>query len=225
MTARILPHVGRFIPRQRRFQIDQQAGRSLSIDLIVADDAQCVVGSAQPVFRLDLKKFGWNVDVYSKIDANFPNGTTEIQKGPGAVTTRVTDHDAVAPAKDHFVKSQILEMAAVGQVDIGIIRIRQAERFGEQRTHRNAWAGLVKRVTAGRSRIAKPPPQPDVKEREQKRHCRSRVVTHVGTSRSSGNGHGGSEGHGSVEPAIRSIQLRTSVSEIPTSAKEWGSRE
>ncbi len=48
----------------------------------------------------------------------------------------IADDDEMAAAQDHFVEAEIFEVPAVGEVDVGIGFVGEAEGFGEDRGER-----------------------------------------------------------------------------------------
>jgi len=76
---------------------------------------------------------------------------------------RVADDEAALPAH-HFVEAQVLEMAAVGQIDVRTLIRGESEGFGQKALRGKPWTvRLIGRV-AGLAGIAEPPAQPDVKQ-------------------------------------------------------------
>ena len=107
------------------------------------------------------------VDADAEVDPNLADGVAEIREAELGIATGVAHDDVAAAPADHFVESQVLEMAAVRQVDVAPAVLGQSKQFVEERTERPARA--VGRVvsTALFARVGQPPSQPDVEQRHQ----------------------------------------------------------
>jgi len=137
VTRGVVLDVRRLVPGQRGFEIDQGAGGGVGIHFVVANHADGVVATAGLGVGgpLDLVEIQFDVD--SQIDADLPDGVAEIFKVELRVTPGIHHEDAVTAAQDHFVQAEIFEMPAVGEVDVGMTGVREAEGFGQQGADRD----------------------------------------------------------------------------------------
>jgi len=58
------------------------------------------------------------VDRNPKIHPNFSHRFTEVGEGTFGIRARVADYDKMAAAQHHFVKTEVFEMAAIGEIHV-----------------------------------------------------------------------------------------------------------
>ena len=72
-------------------------------------------------------------DADAEVEGHLPHGIAQVFEFEILVTAGIDDQDEAAPPADHLVQAEILEMAAVGQIDVGPVVGGLAEHLGEQR--------------------------------------------------------------------------------------------
>ena len=75
-------------------------------------------------------------DPDAEIDVDFSHRIAEILEGEIGIAAGVDDDDEPAAPPHHLVEAEILEMAAVGQIDVAALVGGLAQRLGEQRPGR-----------------------------------------------------------------------------------------
>ena len=98
VARRIVLHVRRLVAGQRRFYIDQGAGRGVGVDLIITDGADGVMAVAGLDAGRSLDLLEVEVDVDAQVDADLANGVAEILEGEMRVAACIHYEDAVAAA-------------------------------------------------------------------------------------------------------------------------------
>src|SRR5439155_23082642 len=91
------------------------------VDCAIAEPANRAV-TAPPLRCVDLAA-GINVhlievDRNPKIHSNFSHRFTEVGEGTFGIRARVADYDKMAAAQHHFVKTEVFEMAAIGEIHV-----------------------------------------------------------------------------------------------------------
>src|SRR6478736_2748410 len=120
--------------------------------------------AAHPTPCLELQQLRFDLNVDPQVDPNFPDGVAQIRKRTVRVAAAVADDDVMAAPKHHLVETQVLEMASVRKIDIGIRGIGQSKCLRQQWTDGDAWAGLVECIAAGWPGISQPPSEPHIEE-------------------------------------------------------------
>ena len=70
----------------------------------------------------------------TEIDIDFPNCIAEILKGEVGIAAGVDEDDKPASPSHHFVETEVLEVTAIGQIDVGTGIVGLAKRFREKRS-------------------------------------------------------------------------------------------
>ena len=96
-------------------------------------------------------------DPNAEIDIDFSHRVAEILEGEIGIAAGIDDDDQPAAPPHHFVETEIFEMTAVGQIDVGTVVVGQAERFREQRLDGPFRTFGRVSVLAGFSGITEPP--------------------------------------------------------------------
>jgi hypothetical protein len=83
------------------------------------------------IFRIFYVLQGTKVEgnVDSEINASLADGHTDTVKVEGTVFFTVANHDIAATAADQFVDGEILEVAAIGDVDVLLLLVGLAEQL------------------------------------------------------------------------------------------------
>src|SRR5581483_3674328 len=153
---------------QSGFDVDEHAGvlRGGAIDIAVVDTSDC----AAQTFLLG--RVGQNVNlvksnVDAEVDADLADAVAEILEREGAVLAGITHQDLAAAAQNDFVEPEIVEVAAVGEVDIAARGGGQPKHLGKQRNHGMPGAGVGKCVIAVLVGVSQPGAQADVEDGHQ----------------------------------------------------------
>ena len=89
-------------------------------------------------------------DVDAEIDRDLAHRVAEILEGEFRIAAGIADDDAAAAAPDHLVEPEILEVPAVGEIDVVAVVRGQAEHLADERQDRDrravATVGLVARA-------------------------------------------------------------------------------
>src|ERR1700722_18728500 len=127
------------MPPQGRFDVDELAIGDISVNGAVTDVRNGAV-QARPARLVGALGFvGKDFDLFpeldgdAEIDADLANGIAEILECEAAVVARVAHQNMAATAQYHFVQSEIVEMPAVGEIDVTAARIGESEHLGKQR--------------------------------------------------------------------------------------------
>ena len=59
-----------------------------------------------------------------KIDPNFSHRFAEVGERTFGIRARVADYDKMAAAKHHFVKTEVFEMPAIGEIHVWTFVVR-----------------------------------------------------------------------------------------------------
>ena len=98
----------------------------------------------------------------------------------------VAHDDETAPAPHELVESEVLEVAAVGEVH-ELREARGLARAARRRGTSDANTGPGRSLGSRPSRIAEPPTEPRIEDGQQERHRTRRVKAHVGAGSGTGN--------------------------------------
>ncbi len=164
----ILQHVGRLIPRQRRFE---EKDRPLvhAPWAVVMDRAHDGVLACQAVVarpeRADVQ-----FDLDAEIFAHAAKNVGQVVKGHFRIRPAIGDNDVAAVAADEFVKAEVFEVVAVGEVQVLLVRARPAQQFVEKEPPRKQ---IVAAVTVARMRH--PEAEAQIQGAHQKRHRWSEI--------------------------------------------------
>ena len=96
------------------------------------------------------------VDRNAEINPDLAHGIAQVGEGAFRILSRVADDNVARPPQDHLVKGKVLEVAAIGEVDVWIAGIGQTECFRDDRAHADVWVGELEGLISGRSWIPKP---------------------------------------------------------------------
>src|SRR6476620_7926986 len=96
------------------------------------------------------------VDRNSKIHPNFSHRFTEISKRTFGIRASVANYDEMAAAQHHFIKSEVFEMAAIGEIHVWTFGVRQAQGFVDNWLHTALGISKVKCVIACLTRVSQP---------------------------------------------------------------------
>src|SRR6476619_5262528 len=110
--------------------------------------------------RIDLAA-GINVhlielDRNPKIHPNFSHRFTEVGERTFGIRACVADYDKMATAKHHFVKSEVFEMAAIGEIHVWTFVVRQAQCFINNWLHTALGISKMKCVIACLTGVPQP---------------------------------------------------------------------
>src|SRR5678815_4528597 len=109
-----------------------------------------------------------DIDGDPEIDPHLANRTAKIFEEIVAVAASVDRHDMPAAAQDHFVETEVVEVAAVREVHVGVGVRGVAERLSEKRKRRVCGASLIPCAGTGVAGVAEPPAEAHVEERQEK---------------------------------------------------------
>src|SRR5262249_11885471 len=132
-------------------------------------------------------------DRHAEIDRDLADCVAEVLERIVGIATGIADDDEAAAPPHHFVKTEILEMAAVGDVDIGARVGGETERLVHQRHDGGRRPLVPERRCALRPRIAEPPSEADIEDGHEEGDRRRGVVAHVRIGGGAGNRHSGAE--------------------------------
>src|SRR4029077_5581364 len=125
---KIFVNVARLIAVTRRLNVNDDAIWSGgTVDCRIANAANGAVTA--PLFRCVDFASGINVhlievDRNPKIHSNFPHRFTEISEGTFGIRAGVAGYDKMAAAQHHFVKTEVFEMPAIGEVHVWTFVVR-----------------------------------------------------------------------------------------------------
>src|SRR5262249_35728549 len=77
--------------------------------------------------RLDVE--AGEIDLDAEIDPDLADGVAQIRQRAVGIAAGIADHDVAAAPPDHFVEPEILEMAAIGEVNIRTLVVGEAEQL------------------------------------------------------------------------------------------------
>ena len=176
--------------------VQQEAVFPAAVRIRVVDRSDRVIRRVGPLLAGRPRRQLFHVlerDPHAKIEGDLADGVAEIVELELRIATGIAHDDQAAAPPHHLVDAEVLEVTAVGQIDV-LVRVgRQSEHLGQKRPDRNSWTVVLIRFLALLSRIAQPPAQPDVEQRHQEGDRRRRVIAHVRTSRGARDSHRGAE--------------------------------
>ena len=167
----VFRHIRWLVAGQARLQIEQISAGPFRVE----DPSHHAVRSAPSVH--DANRLGVDVDLHTEVGAALANGPAQRLEGQLCVLLGVAHDDVVAASADQLVQPEIVEVAAIAQVDESAAPRGLAEQLGDQIRPRKDRA----RIPAGTApaRIAQPPSEPGIKHGQQERHRSRGVVSHV----------------------------------------------
>ena len=121
------------------------------------------------------------LDLGIEVDGGKAHRACQIPEVEVLVLVRVDDQNVAAPAADHLVDAEVVEMPAVGQINVIAFGIRQSQCFGQQRLKRAGRAGLYFRLGNFCGGIGKPCAEANVEEGHQEGCCRGGIISHART--------------------------------------------
>src|SRR6516162_1306444 len=160
-------------------------------------EAKTRAGHRRAVPRLEFEVK--EVDADAEIDVALAHRVAELLEFHVGVATRIDHDDAAATAPHHLIEPEVVEVAAIGEVDPAALVGRRTRELLQSWRDAPKWAFAS--VTLARW-IAEPPPETDVEQHQQEADERRGVVTLVGAQRRTGDRHGGAEGDAAPLAAV-----------------------
>ena len=141
--------IGRFQAAEGWFDVKQGAIGAGAVELRIVNRSDCVVADLRAGL---LGRDGVDVDGDAEVDADFAYGVAKILEDIVTVAAGVDDHDVPATAENHFVEPEIIEVAAIGEIHVGIGFVGGAEGFVEEGKRRMNRSGAIPcaRAVSGR---------------------------------------------------------------------------
>src|ERR1019366_5708583 len=103
-------------------------------------------------------------DLDAEIERHLANRIAEVLEREVLVAAGVDDENEPASAAHHLVEPEVLEVAAVRQVDVRLRIRREAERLGKQRPDGESGALPAAGLSAFPAWVAPPPSEPNVEQ-------------------------------------------------------------
>src|SRR5262249_26056753 len=152
-----------------RLDVEDHAWLAVAVGGWIIDLADGVIGVTRSdialgATRLQIRQ-GAETDRHTQVDLDLAHRVTQVLEGKAGVAAGIADNNQTAAAAHHLVDAEVLEMAAVGQVDVLLVLARHAQELGQERAGRRAGTVVPVRHVAGWPRIAKPPAESDIEER------------------------------------------------------------
>ena len=160
MHAGVLHDVDRFVAGQRRLDVQQKPRHRFRVGLLIMDAADAAVIQALAGALRGNACLGVDVDAHAEIHLAFAHRVAEVLEAELRVHAGIDRDDEPAAAPHQFVDAEILEVAAVAQIDELGVLVGEPEDFAQQIPQAEPGAGRAPR--SGLRRVLHPPAQADV---------------------------------------------------------------
>src|SRR5689334_2114922 len=164
----VVEDIARFVTRDGWLDVDQESIACVrSVHLVVSNLADgTVAADLVGITRVNVETV--HVDRHSKIDANFADGVSEVFKLAFGIAPRITHDDEAASPQHHLVEAKILEVPAVGEINVIVVIVGKTEGLLGNVKGGVAWGGFGVAMVAGWARVSEPGAEPNIAERHQR---------------------------------------------------------
>ena len=132
MVVGVLLDVGWLIPGHGSADVNQDSWGGVAVKVAITyltDDHM----RARQVFRFfQGQRSGVKHDADAQINPRQPDQVAEIVAGGVGILGRVDGHDIATAAAEQFIDAEVLEVAAIGDVDVITVAGRPAKEFVDQ---------------------------------------------------------------------------------------------
>ncbi len=170
VLRRIAEHIGRLVAGDRGLQVEKRSDMPPRIDLVVADSAHRAVPLAVAMLVAMTDRLDTDLDIDSKIRTAFLDCIPQIVELEKPVLPGIGGNDQPTAAAHKLVEPKVLEVPAVGEINMRVLVVGQPEKLHQQMRGEHAWPGALPSPAV--TRVADPPAEPDVEDRHQERKGR-----------------------------------------------------
>src|ERR1700746_1941727 len=165
-------NIRRLGPAHDRFNVNEKSVLAHTSSF-VADGAHspALLASAQRLRPAFLK-----LDVHFGVNTDFAQCIAQIAELEFAVSSAIEHNDVTAASLHHLLYAEIVEVSAIGEINVWTFFIRQPKRFAHQRIYGGARALFTPGGVPGRAGIAQPRSQPRIQQRHDESQNRWREI-------------------------------------------------
>ena len=118
VLGRVVQDVRWLVAGQCGFDVDENPGDGLRVDVLVVDLADRAVPAAEGPLALPDQGGGVDLDPHAEVGAALADQAAEVEEIEVRVGPRIADQDETAAPAYQFVDAEVLEVSPVGEVDV-----------------------------------------------------------------------------------------------------------